>query len=49
MSHDGGFVIGIAPKNCKNPNRMLTKFYFKFTLIAFIFAEKPLRVSFSVT
>ena len=48
MNHGSGFIIGIARKNCKNPNRTFTKINFKTTLIAFICLEKPLRVSFSV-
>ena len=48
MNHDSGFIIGIARKFCKNPNRTLTKFVFKNMLVSFNFHEKPVRASFSI-
>ena len=29
MNHSSGFIIGIARKNCENPNRTFTKIIFK--------------------
>ena len=48
MNHDSGFIIGIARKFCKNPNRTFTKSILKITLTVLIFDEKSLRVSFSI-